>query len=623
VRLSALPPRNSPLDIDAPNRSLGSLGLDALYRQPLAATRSGALYNSFSYPTKISPESIALFIAAHTEPGSVVLDPFGGSGTTAVAALLCSNPPPSLRRAADELGINAHWGPRSTVIYELSPLGAFVTDTLTHPPEPDLFLRECNDWLATAEEEIGSIYFAKDDAGRSGSLRHAIWTEFLECPNCHNQASLWDLAVRLSPVTISSDVTCQKCGGVFSASDADRVVEELWDPVLGRQVSQRKRMIARIYGRSGRRTWSREPVAEDHKLASSAVELITAEKVPSAEIPWGDLYRAGYHYGLTHSHQLYTTRNLAVMSFLWNSIDDRPIEVRDALRLVALSYNMTHASLLARVVVKHGLSDFALTGAQSGVLYVSGLPVEKNIFLGLTRKAKTLVRAFTTTFSCSGIVRVKNASSTQLDVPSNSVDYVFTDPPFGDFIPYAEINFLNEVWLGRLTDRLKEVVISPSQRKEADDYCGLLTSVFNEVSRVMKAGAAATVVFHAAKSEVWDAFARAYRAAGLKVVRASVLDKTQGSFKQVTSKGSVRSDPLLLLWKEDGAPIRVDRVLPWSELVSILVEGNPSLLTQGEVALKRLFSQFAGYYLEHASNVPLDAPDFYAAVHTAFEQERS
>jgi hypothetical protein len=40
--------------------------------RPLAATRTGAVYTAFPYPTKISPEAIALFIAAHTQPGDTV-----------------------------------------------------------------------------------------------------------------------------------------------------------------------------------------------------------------------------------------------------------------------------------------------------------------------------------------------------------------------------------------------------------------------------------------------------------------------------------------------------------------------------------------------------------------------
>lgn len=52
--------------------------LKRLYETPLDATRSGALYHAHSYPTKISPESIALMIACHTKPGDLVFDGFGG-----------------------------------------------------------------------------------------------------------------------------------------------------------------------------------------------------------------------------------------------------------------------------------------------------------------------------------------------------------------------------------------------------------------------------------------------------------------------------------------------------------------------------------------------------------------
>lgn len=50
------------------------LDYEALYRTPARSTRGGPLFNAFPYPTKISPEAIALFIAAHTAPGATVLD---------------------------------------------------------------------------------------------------------------------------------------------------------------------------------------------------------------------------------------------------------------------------------------------------------------------------------------------------------------------------------------------------------------------------------------------------------------------------------------------------------------------------------------------------------------------
>ena len=47
-----------------------------LYTKPLQSSRSGILYHTFPYPTKISAESIAVSIACSTRPGDTVLAQF-------------------------------------------------------------------------------------------------------------------------------------------------------------------------------------------------------------------------------------------------------------------------------------------------------------------------------------------------------------------------------------------------------------------------------------------------------------------------------------------------------------------------------------------------------------------
>mgnify|MGYP006934681472 CR=1 FL=1 len=56
-----------------------SKSIDILYSSPFPSTRTGALFNAFSYPTKISPEAEAIFIACHSNIGDTIFDPFGGS----------------------------------------------------------------------------------------------------------------------------------------------------------------------------------------------------------------------------------------------------------------------------------------------------------------------------------------------------------------------------------------------------------------------------------------------------------------------------------------------------------------------------------------------------------------
>ena len=91
----------------------GRVDVDRLYSNAFPARRNGPLYGAFPYPTKISPEAISIFIAAHTEPGQVVFDGFAGSGTTGLAALTCDRPSAEIQEHARRLGVSVNWGPRN------------------------------------------------------------------------------------------------------------------------------------------------------------------------------------------------------------------------------------------------------------------------------------------------------------------------------------------------------------------------------------------------------------------------------------------------------------------------------------------------------------------------------
>lgn len=254
-----------------------------------------------------------------------------------------------------------------------------------------------------------------------------------------------------------------------------------------------------------------------------------------------------------------------------------------------------------------------LTGAQSGVLYVSGLPVEKNVFEGIRRKTVALKRAFAEVRGSRSSVSVTNASSTALSLPAASVDYVFTDPPFGDYIPYAEINQINELWLGRTTDRREEIIVSGAQGKEVSDYAGLMGKVFAEIFRVLKPDGLATVVFHSARSSVWRALSAAYGSAGFGVRATSVLDKLQTSFKQVVSTVSVKGDPLLLLGKglQTDAPEGTDEEVV-AEILGLSHAPDPA-----ERDPQRLYSRFVSRCLELGIEVRIGAREFYGRAEKA------
>jgi len=590
--------------------------LKQLYLAPLPSSRTGALYNAFSYPTKISPEAIGIFIACHTEIGATVLDPFAGSGTTGLGAKLADKPTQYMIDTAKALKLNPKWGKRKAVLYELSTLGSFVSETMSTPPETSEFENAALELIHQTEAELNNIYAIKDNAGGQGIIRHVIWSDVLSCPQCSEEITFWSAVVRQEPLTLEQDFICPHCGFADDIGKIKRATETVWDEVLQQSHEQKKRVPVKVYGKTGKKTWSRLITEDEKKDIRSILTAFPLNSFPKHQIRWGVLYRAGYHHGITHLHHFYTKRNAQVFSALWKNIQTFPPSLQSALKLLLLSYNSSHSTLMTRVVVKKNSSDFVITGSQSGVLYISGLPIEKNIFEGLRRKIKTFKQAFDLMHKSASQVQVINASSTKLNLADESVDYIFTDPPFGDYIPYSEINQLNEFWLGRLTDQHNEAIVNKAQEKGITEYHIIMQAVFSEMQRVLKPKGSLSLVFHSAQAEIWRALIGAYQRAGFQVLTSSILDKIQNSFKQTNSTVKVQGDPLLLLTKSTASGKVLSKDDPSEkalirELIDSAFMNSENLEEQKP---ERLYSRYINACLTRGNPVWLDAVEFYKLI---------
>ena len=584
-----------------------------LFSKPLPATRGGSFYNAFAYQTKISPETIAVYIASLTKPGDTILDPFGGSGSTAAAALMCEHPTAAMLKLAQTFGISPVWGRRNAVIYDIGVFGSFASSTILNRITASEFERTVNDFLLRGEEKLRNIYEALDVNGKQGKIRYIIWSEVFTCKECKKQISYFEGGTQRNPVRFFDELQCPHCGHKQVIDSESFVREEYFDPILQRTMMRKKRIPAWIYGETDGVNWDRKATSDDLRIAEESKVLLSKEILPK-EICWGELYRAGYHFGITHLHHFYTVRNFIVMQTLWDIAEKYEKRLSDALKLLLLSYNASHSTLMTRVVAKKNSKDFVLTGAQSGVLYVSKLPVEKNILSGLKRKAKSIKEAYSELEKCTGKVTVRNQSSEKMKDENNSIDFVFTDPPFGDFIPYAEVNQINELWLDKVTDRSREAVINPSQGVSVLQYGKMLSTIFKEVSRVTKPSAKATVVFHAAKAEIWNALSAALDGAGLTVLQTNVLDKTQPSFKQIVSDISVRGDPLFLLQKKQGR--KRNRTLTPEVIIDKIISECKS----EKIDRKRIYSLYINWCFRSGIEIVWNAETAYKYIESQVQE---
>jgi adenine-specific DNA methylase len=161
-----------------------------------------------------------------------------------------------------------------------------------------------------------------------------------------------------------------------------------------------------------------------------------------------------------------------------------------------------------------------------------------------------------------------------------SVDYVFTDPPFGSNIFYSDMNLFHEAWLGQVTDHAREAVMHTTGRKKngaAERYEAFLRGAFAEAVRVLKPGRFMSVVFGNSDGRVWGLVQRAMRDAGFMFVpvHVAILDKGQRSVKGLNSgsEGVVTVDLVVTLRKPASASDKAEaRKLKQAEAADLIEE---------------------------------------------------
>ena len=178
--------------------------------------------------------------------------------------------------------------------------------------------------------------------------------------------------------------------------------------------------------------------------------------------------------GVYYIHQLYTDRTLFLLSKLW----ERCTTFNRFCITNSIARNLTK---LNRFVVNKYHMNGRINGPLTGTLYVPSEIVEQNIFDLLEVKHSPEVEEL----NLSNAIQVGDALHNKT-LQDNSVDYIFTDPPFGDNIMYSELNRITEAWLKVLTNVKDEAIANKTQKKTVTDYMILMQTAFQDYYRILK-----------------------------------------------------------------------------------------------------------------------------------------
>ncbi len=606
---------NPPYYTPTPNPFLAELlawwGKDALqdeqyhvepFATDVSSGKNDPLYEAFTYHTKVPPKAIRAYIEHYCPPNGVVMDGFCGSGMTGLAARL------SGRRA---------------ILFDLSPAATAIAAGYNLPVSRDDLQSAAVELINNLKAQCAWLY----EVPMQGSMLPAIvdyviWSEQYRCPNCQAEFLFADIGFDFkngNPVEI---LHCPACDAQIDSNHLERCLDH-----TGKTIEK----PVRVKYLSRKRAPERMPAAQDldllARIEAEPLPFLVPEdwmmNIPPGENGWGDMWRRGYHSGMWKVGDFFYKRTIWCLSAALDLLEkmDVPPNIRTILRTTVVNASASMTRMRR-----------AYQGILPLVLYMPRMRREVNVIQALETKLERLIDLLGGLPPVSAVA-ISTQSSTHLtNLPSECIDYIFTDPPFGDNIIYSEVNFIWESLLRAYTAQASEAIMSRYQGKRLLEYQGLMTACFSEFCRVLKPGRWMTVEFHNSKNSIWNAIQDALQAAGFVVADVRILDKQQGSFKQVSTAGAVKQDLVISAYKpsqrlEQGFELNAGSEAAVWEFVRehlgrlpVYVEKENHLEVVAERQNYLLFDRMLAYHVRHQVSIPLSASEFYAGLVQRFPE---
>lgn len=525
-------------------------------RDPFAVDTSvgktDALYKAHGYHTKVPHLAIVPSILHYTEPGDIVLDGFAGSGMTGVAAQWCGSAPTAYRKQLEadwsKQGLpKPRWGARRAILNDLGPAATFITANYTLPFDVRAFSKGAEHILAEVQKEVGWMYETLHTDGKSkGVINFTVWSEIFSCPHCGGEVNFVKEA--LEPITkkVRAKFPCPHCSAELTKDTLDRVFDSALDPATSQHWKKVRLRPAFINYSVGRVAYEKVPTSRDLEVLEQIAALPVPAELPIVPFPIEEMYHGSRiaPKGFTYVHHLFLPRIAHTLALFWSKARD----FRDpSLRLILRFWVDSHILNLS-IQNRYRPEVSFPYNPLSGVYYVSSMISEASPFTAYRNKAKRITTAFVQQGATRANAMTSTGTASTLAISSNSVDYIFTDPPFGSNIFYADLNFLIEAWHRVLTNANAEAIVDSFKGKSILEYQALMRGCFDEYARVLKPGRWMTVVFSNSANAVWRAIQEALGTAGFVVADVRTLDKQQGSYRQVTSS-AVKQDLVISAYK--------------------------------------------------------------------------
>lgn len=283
--------------------------------------------------------------------------------------------------------------------------------------------------------------------------------------------------------------------------------------------------------------------------------------------------------------QLFSDRQLAQLSLLKSIIlKEQDINIRQTFLLM-------FSGLLTKVNMTYHSSSVRGDGGGDAAAFryyryrIAPKPVEIDTmrFFELRfkkiKEAKREMQYFINENTISNINVVKGTATNLNWIPKESVDYIYTDPPYGKKIPYLDLSVMWNSWLDlEVTeeDYENEAIEGGEKDKTKDNYNSLIAQSIKEMYRVLKFDRWLSFVFAHKDPEFWHLIIDTAEACGFEYIGAVSQKNGQTSFKKRQNPFTVLSGQLIINFRKVRNPkaiMKANLGMNISEIVIQTIEG--------------------------------------------------
>jgi len=248
---------------------------------------------------------------------------------------------------------------------------------------------------------------------------------------------------------------------------------------------------------------------------------------------------------------LFPKRALICHSYLYSLINELTESNEKELFKFAFTSNLANCSKLVPPITSRGEMS---QGAWMTGFYIGEKYLENNVFHYFENRIKKVIKGkedFLKLCNKKTFYKITCDDAKELNIDTETIDFVFTDFPYGDTVPYFEQSQIWNAWLKKSVDYENEIVVSDSKERNKNQHNfanDIEKSVF-EICRILKVNKYFTFTFHSLSGEEWEALSNALLKNPFEFVDFKLLIQKTFTPRQINRKLSIKGD-LVVTYKK-------------------------------------------------------------------------